>query len=121
MIIIHIYSYICILSSCLGYIGRSCLLRIRIKLLTCLLFVSWEKNQSIGILLVGFIFYAVCTFFISCCMASHHNMSPFSLSVSMASLTRYRMRSPYLCVFCQYFSVLDMILSLFLSIFFIQN
>ena len=55
-------------------------------------------------------------------MASHHNVSPFSFSTSMASLTVYGMRSPYLCVFCQYFLVvLDMILSLFLSTFFIHH
>ena len=62
------------------------------------------------------------TFFISCSMASHHNVSPFSLSISMASLTVCGMRSPYLCVFCQYLlAVLDMILSLLLITFFIHH
>ena len=62
------------------------------------------------------------TFFISCSMASHHNVSPFSLSISMSSLTVCEMCSPYLCVFCQYFlAVLDMILSLFLGTFFIHH
>ena len=62
------------------------------------------------------------TLFIPCSMASHHNVSPFSLSVSLASLTLCGMRSPYLCVFCQYLlSVLDMILCLFLSTFFIHH
>ena len=45
---------------------------------------------------------AGCIFFISCSKASHHNVSPFCLSISMASLTICGMRSPYLCVFCQY-------------------
>ena len=62
------------------------------------------------------------TFFISFSMASHHNVSPFYLSISMASLTVCGMHSPYLCVFCQYFlAVLDMILSIFLSTFFFHN
>ena len=62
------------------------------------------------------------TFFISCIMVSHHNVSPFSLSISMAPLTVCGMRSPYLCVFCQYLlAVLDMIPSLLLSTFFIQH
>ena len=42
------------------------------------------------------------TFFISCSMASYHNVSPFSLSISMTSLNVCGMRSLYLCVFCQY-------------------
>ena len=55
-------------------------------------------------------------------MASHHNVSPFSLSISIASLTICGMRSPYLCVFSQYFlAVLDMILSLLLSTLFIHH
>ena len=61
-------------------------------------------------------------FLISCSMPSHHNVTPFSLSISMASLTVCGMRSPYLCVFCQYFlAVLDIILSLFLRTFFIYH
>ena len=64
----------------------------------------------------------VCTSFISCFMASHHNVSPFYLSISMASLTVCGMRSPYLCLFCQYLlAVLDMILSFFLSTLFIHH
>ena len=60
--------------------------------------------------------------FISYSMASHHNVSPFYLSISMASFTVCGMRSPYLCVFCQYLlAVLDMILSLFLNTFFIHH
>ena len=60
--------------------------------------------------------------FISCSMASHHNVSPFSLSISRAYLTVCGMRSLYLCVFCQYFlAVLDMILSIFLIILFIHH
>ena len=40
----------------------------------------------------------------------------------MASLTECRMRSPFLCAFCQYLLVVfDMILSLFLSTFFIHH
>ena len=55
-------------------------------------------------------------------MASHYNVSPFSLSISMTYLTECGMRSPYLCIFCQYFmAVLYMILSLFLSNLFIQH
>ena len=62
------------------------------------------------------------TLFIPCIMASHHNVSPFSLSIAMAPLTVCGMRSPYLCVFCQYLlAVLDMILSLFLSTFFFHH
>ena len=61
-------------------------------------------------------------FFISCIMESHHNVSPFSLSVSMDSLTKCGMPSPYLCVFHQYFlAVLDIIMSLLLSTFFIHH
>ena len=60
--------------------------------------------------------------FISFSMASHHNVSPFYFSISMASLTVFGMHSPYFCVFCQYFmAVLDMILSLFLNTFFIHH
>ena len=55
-------------------------------------------------------------------MTSHHNVSPFPLSISMASLTVCGLRSPYLRVFCQYFlAAMDMILSLFLSSFFIHH
>ena len=62
------------------------------------------------------------TFFISCSMESHHNVSPFYLSISMDSLTECGMRSPYLCVFSQYLlAVLDMILYLFLSNLFIHH
>ena len=62
------------------------------------------------------------TFFISCSMVSHSNVSLFSLSIAMASLTVCGMRSTYLCDFCQYLlAVLDTILSLLLSTFFIQH
>ena len=55
-------------------------------------------------------------------MASHHNVSQFSLYISMDSLTVCGMRIPYLSVICQYFlAVLYMILSLFLSMFFIYH
>ena len=65
---------------------------------------------------------AGCTLFISCSMASHHNVSTFYLSISMDSLTVCGMHSPYLCVFFQYLlAVLDMILSLLLSNFFIHH
>ena len=62
------------------------------------------------------------TFFISYSMTSHHNVSPFFWCISLASLTVRGMRSLYLCVFYQYLqAVLDMILSLLLSTFFIQH
>ena len=65
---------------------------------------------------------AGCAFFISCSMASHHNLSPFYLSILMAYLTECGMCSPFLCVFCQYLlAVFDMILSLFLGNFFIHH
>ena len=65
---------------------------------------------------------AGCTFFISCSTASHHNVSPSYLSISMASLTVCGIHSPYLCVFCQYLlAVLDMILYLFLINIFVHN
>ena len=60
--------------------------------------------------------------FISCSMPSHHNASPFSWSISMASSTECGICSMYLCVFCKYFlNVLDIILSIFLSTFFIHH
>ena len=39
------------------------------------------------------------TFLISCSMASHHNVYPFSLSISMAYLNVCGMHSLYFCVF----------------------
>ena len=73
-------------------------------------------------LLPSYTLNAGLTFFISFIMASHRNVSPFSFSISMSSLTVCGIRNSYLCVFCQYLlTVLDIILSLFLSTFFIHH
>ena len=55
--------------------------------------ICWYHGDSYSLLPL----YALntgCTFFISCCMASQHNVSPFSLSISMDSLTECGTRSP---------------------------
>ena len=62
------------------------------------------------------------TFFISCKMASHHRVYPFSLSIWTAYFIVFRMRITHLCVFFQYLlSVLDIICSLFFYTFLVHQ
>ena len=61
------------------------------------------------------------TFFISYIIASHHIVSPFSLSISIASFTFFGTLIQYLCVLTQNLCVLEIIWSCFLSTYFTHN
>ena len=60
-------------------------------------------------------------FFISFIIASGHSVSPFSLSIYIASFILFGTLTPYLCVWTQNLCVLEIIWSCLLSMYFTHH